>query len=77
LTLPADERRAREAFWKDVDALLKGEARPGPAGSKPSGSPAVRPGEAPSGSKPSTPPQGPPPATPGPDEAEALERIHK
>ena len=30
-TLPADERRAWEAFWKDVDALLKGEARPGPA----------------------------------------------
>ena len=25
-TLPADERRAWEALWKDVDALLKGEA---------------------------------------------------
>lgn len=34
-TLPADERRAWEALWKDVDALLKVEARPGPAGSKP------------------------------------------
>ena len=45
-TLPADERRAWEAFWKDVDALLKGEARPGPAGSEPSGTAAVRPGEA-------------------------------
>ena len=33
--LPADERRAWEALWKDVDALLKGEARPGPAGSEP------------------------------------------
>jgi serine/threonine-protein kinase len=46
-TLPADERRAWEAFWKDVNALLKGEARPGPAGPEPSGSPA--------GPKPSTP----------------------
>ena len=64
-TLPADERRAWEALWKDVDALLKGEARPGPAGSQSSGTAAVRPGEAPAGSKPSTPPQGPPPpATP-------------
>jgi serine/threonine-protein kinase len=35
--LPADERQAWEALWKDVDALLKGEARPGPTGSKPSG----------------------------------------
>ena len=76
--LPADERRAWEALWKDVDALLKGEARPGPTGSKPSGTAAVRQGEAPAGSKPSTPPQGPPPpATPGPDDAKALDRIHR
>jgi tetratricopeptide (TPR) repeat protein len=54
-TLPVDEQRAWEAFWKDVDSLLKGEARPGPAGSEPSGSPAVRPGEAATGSNPSTP----------------------
>jgi tetratricopeptide (TPR) repeat protein len=45
--LPADERRAWEALWKDVDALLKGEARPGPAGSEPSGTSAARPGEVP------------------------------
>ncbi len=33
--LPADERRAWEALWKDVDALLNRGARPGSAGSKP------------------------------------------
>src|SRR5262249_23715236 len=56
----------------------KGEAQPGPAGSEPSGTATVRPGEVPAGPKPPTPPQGPPPsATPGPDEAEALERIHR
>ncbi len=65
--IPADERRAWEALWKDVDALLKGEARPGPAGSESSGTAAVRPGEAPAGSKPSRPPQGPLfPRRPGP-----------
>jgi tetratricopeptide (TPR) repeat protein len=76
-TLPADERRAWEALWKGVDALLKGEARPGPAGSKPDGAAPVRPGEVPAGSKPSTPPQGPPPpATPGPDVGpDALEAL--
>ncbi len=34
-TLPADERRAWQALWKDVDALLNGGARPGPAAPKP------------------------------------------
>ena len=43
--LSAEERRAWEALWNDVDALLNGEARPGPAGSEPSGTAAVRPGE--------------------------------
>jgi tetratricopeptide (TPR) repeat protein len=81
-TLPADERRAWEALWKDVDALLKGEARPGLAGSEPSGTAAGRPGEVPAGSEPSTPSQGPlPPATPGPDvepdTLEALAGLHK
>jgi tetratricopeptide (TPR) repeat protein len=32
--LPADERRAWEALWKDVEALLKGVARPEPTASK-------------------------------------------
>jgi hypothetical protein len=75
-------RRAWEDFWKDVDALLKGAAPPKPAGSEPSGTAAVRPGEAPAGSKPSAPLQGPPPpATPGPDVGpdtlEALAGLHK
>jgi tetratricopeptide (TPR) repeat protein len=69
-TLPAAERRAWEAFWEDVDALLKGAARTGPAGSEPGGGP--------TGSKPATPPQGPPPPeTSGPDEAAALDRVHR
>src|SRR5262249_15340985 len=81
-TLPVDEQRAWEAFWKDVDTLLKGAVRPGPDGSVPSGTAAVRPGEVPAGSKPSTPPQGPPPpATPGPavepDTLEALAGLHQ
>ena len=33
-TLDDDERRAWEARWKNVDAILKSEARPGPAGSE-------------------------------------------
>jgi serine/threonine-protein kinase len=41
--LPADERRAWEALWKDVDALLKGAARPGPTASEPGGAAPVRP----------------------------------
>jgi serine/threonine-protein kinase len=36
-TLAVDERQAWEAFWKDVDALLKRAARPGPGGSEASG----------------------------------------
>jgi tetratricopeptide (TPR) repeat protein len=53
--LPAEEQKAWEALWKDVDALLKGEAISQPTRSEPCGSPAARPGEAPAGSKPSTP----------------------
>jgi hypothetical protein len=41
--LSADERRAWEALWKDVDALLKGEAKPGPTASKPVGAAGKRP----------------------------------
>jgi tetratricopeptide (TPR) repeat protein len=80
--LPADERRAWEALWKEVDALLKGAARPGPTSSKPGVAAPVRQGAAPAGSRPTAPPQGPPPpATPNPDVnpgmLEALASLHK
>jgi tetratricopeptide (TPR) repeat protein len=75
---PADERRAWEALWKDVDALLKGAARPGPTASKAGGAAPVGPGVAPAESRPSDPPRvSLAPATAGPDDAEALDRIHR
>jgi serine/threonine-protein kinase len=76
--LPADERRAWAALWKDVDALLEGAARPGPTVSKPDGATPVRQGGPPAESRPSAPPrESLAPATPRPDDAEALDRIHK
>jgi hypothetical protein len=76
--LPADERRAWEALWKDVAALLKGAARPGPTAAKPGGAAPVRQGQAPAESRPSAPPrESLAPATAKPDAAEALDRIHK
>jgi serine/threonine-protein kinase len=41
--LPADERRALEALWKDVDALLKGAAKLGPTAPPPSAAAEKRP----------------------------------
>jgi hypothetical protein len=76
--LPADERRAWEALWENVDALLKAAARPGPTASTPGGATPDRQGGAPAESRPSAPPRASvAPATPRPDDAEALEQIHK
>ena len=76
--LPADERRAWEALWKDVDALLKASARPGPTESKPGGAAPVLRGGAFAESRPSAPPRAPLAAANSvTDDAEALHRIHK
>jgi serine/threonine-protein kinase len=40
--LPAEERRAWEALWNDVDVLLKGAAKPGPIAPEPSGAAPAR-----------------------------------
>jgi serine/threonine-protein kinase len=76
--LPADERRAWEALWEDVEARLKSAARPGPTASTPGGATANRQDGAPAESRPPAPPREPlAPATSKPDDAEALDRIHK
>jgi hypothetical protein len=80
--LPADEQKAWEALWKDIDALLKGEEISQPTGSNPNGTATVQQGEAPAGSRPSVPTQRP--AAPAnsnpdvnPDTLEALASLHK
>jgi eukaryotic-like serine/threonine-protein kinase len=76
--LLADERRAWEAIWKDVDTLLKGVSRPGPTAREPGGAAPVRQGGAPAESKLAAPPRDSlGPATPKPVDAAALEDIHK
>jgi serine/threonine-protein kinase len=63
--LPADERRAWQALWNEVDMLLKGVAKPEPTASKPDGAAPVRQAQAPAESRPTAPPrQSLAPATP-------------
>jgi hypothetical protein len=76
--LPADERRAWEALWEDVDALLKAAASPGPPASTPGGATPDRQDGVPAESRPSAPPRERlAPAASKPDDAETLDRIHK
>jgi hypothetical protein len=76
--LPVGERRAWEALWKEVDALLGSVASPGPAALKSSGATSVRQGEAPADARPSSPPsESPAPAIAKPVDAEALDHIHR
>jgi serine/threonine-protein kinase len=76
--LPADERRAWEALWVDVAALVNRAARPGHTESTPGGATRGRQDGATAESRPSAPPrESVAVATSKPDDAGTLDHIHK